>query len=369
MTRFTLPDLGEGLQDAEIVGWHVAEGDHVVADQPLVSVETEKAVVEIPSPQAGRIAHLLAKVGDRVKVGAPLVEFEEGAHADTGAVVGDLTPHPLHHATASTPLSPSGGAGAIKAAPAIRALAKERGVDLSVLSGSGPSGTITRDDVMRTAATQSRAPEREPLRGIRLSMARNMAASRQSIVPATVFDEANIEAWWTPAADVTVRLIRAIVAACVAEPALNGWFDGQGMARELKPQVDLGIAVDTEAGLIVPVLRDVGGCDAPTLRRSLDALKEAVHARTVAPAALRGATITLSNFGTLAGRHASLVIVPPQMAIVGAGRIAPQAVPAPQGVAFHHFLPLSATFDHRVISGGEAARFMKAVIDDLARPA
>ena len=251
----------------------------------------------------------------------------------------------------------------------IRALAKERGVDLSALSGSGPDGTITRDDVMRTAGTQSRASEREPLRGVRLSMARNMAASRQSIVPATVFDEADIEAWWTPAADVTVRLIRAIVAACAAEPTLNGWFDGQAMTRELKSQVDLGIAVDTEAGLIVPVLRDVGGCDAPTLRRSLDALKEAVRARTVAPAALRGATITLSNFGTLAGRHASLVIVPPQMAIVGAGRIAPQAVPAPQGVAFHHFLPLSATFDHRVISGGEAARFMKAVIDDLARPA
>lgn len=364
MTRFTLPDLGEGLPDAEIVGWHVAEGDHVVADQPLVSVETAKAVVEIPSPQAGRIAHLLAKLGDRVEVGAPLVEFEEGAHADTGAVVGDLTPHPHHIAAPVVPM-PSAKGAASKATPAIRALAKDRGVDLATLVGSGPEGTITRDDVERAAAAD--VPGREALRGVRLSMARNMAMAHQSVVPATLFDAATIEAWWNPTADVTIRLIRALAMACAAEPALNGWFDTPSLTRELKATIDLGIAVDTEAGLIVPVLRDVGRHDAASLRRSLDTLKAAVRMRTVAPSDLRGATISLSNFGTVAGRHASLVILPPQIAIIGAGRIELQAVPGPQGAAFRHVLPLSLTFDHRIVSGGEAARFMKAMIEDLSR--
>jgi len=150
MTAFALPDLGEGLQEAEIVAWHVAEGDHVVADQPLVSVETEKAVVEVPSPRAGRIARLLAKVHDHVRVGAALIEFEEGSHADTGAVVGELTPPPALFAA-------PGAAG--RAAPAVRALARERGVDLGGIEGHGPGGAVTREDVELPPMLQaSRSP-------------------------------------------------------------------------------------------------------------------------------------------------------------------------------------------------------------------
>jgi len=362
MTGFALPDLGEGIKEAEIVSWHVAEGDHVVADQPLVSVETDKAVVEIPSPQSGRIARLLAKLGERVKVGTLLVEFESGAHPDAGTVVGDLTAHARPSGHAQTP--PAAHRETTVAMPAIRAFAKDRGVDLHTIRGTGPGGTITKDDVIG-AATPA-AAEGEPLRGVRLSMARNMAEAHASVVPASLYDDADIEGWWSPAADITARLIRAIAGACTAVPSLNMHFDAAPLLLRRNAQVNLGMAIDTEAGLIVAVLRDAGGKDLNSLRRGLDDLKTRVRARSVAPSELRDATITLSNFGTLAGQHATLVVMPPQVAIVGAGRADVKARPTTEGMAFRHFLPLSITFDHRVVDGAEAARFMKAMIEDLA---
>src|SRR6185312_10315321 len=147
MSTFVLPDLGEGLQEAELVAWHVGEGDHVVADQPLVSVETEKAVVEVPSPQAGKIARLCAQPGERVKVGGPLVEFEEGPRTDSGTIVGELAPaepQPM-------PSQPAAPASGVRAAPAVRALAQRFGVELAAIAGSGPAGAVTSADVERAA--------------------------------------------------------------------------------------------------------------------------------------------------------------------------------------------------------------------------
>ncbi len=366
MSTFVLPDLGEGLQEAEIVAWHVAEGDRVVADQPLVSVETDKAVVEVPSPQAGRVARLLAKPGDHVKVGAPLVIFEDGPHVDKGTVVGDLAAKPPTQVT--TPAQAAAPAPARSlASPSVRAAARELGVDLAHVIGSGPSGAVTRADVERAAEARRGAAAGEALKGVRRAMAVNMTRAHAEVVPATVWDEVDIEPWWSPHMDVSLRLFRAIGAACVSVPALNAWYDGKNMRRQLQPRVDLGIAVDTEDGLIVPVLRDIVGRDAASLRNDLDALKESTRARTVALADLRDPTITFSNFGMLAGRQAALVVVPPQAAIVGAGRITLQAVPHDGGVAFHHMLPLSITFDHRAVTGGEAARFLKAMVEDLQR--
>ena len=189
--------------------------------------------------------------------------------------------------------------------------------------------------------------------------------ARAEIVPATLWDDVDIDAWWAPDADITLRMVRAIAVACAAEPALNAWFDGRALTRRLLACIDVGIAVDTADGLIVPVLRDIAGRGDPLLRRDLDALKAAAHNRILAPADLQNPTITLSNFGMLAGRHAALVVVPPQVAIVGAGRIYPAAVPGNRNASFHHFLPLSLTFDHRVVSGGEAARFLLAIMDAL----
>ena len=365
MSTFVLPDLGEGLQEAELVAWHVAEGDHVVADQPLVSVETEKAVVEVPSPQSGRIARLHAQPGERVKVGAALVEFDEGQRADTGTVVGELAAAAAPAPRATETAAPA-GAAAVRATPAVRALAQRLGVDLKIVAASGPGGAVTSADVERAARALTDAGPAEPLAGVRRAMAVNMTRSHAEIVPATVSDEADIEAW-APGTDTTIRLVRAVVAGCTAVPDLNAWYDGRNMERRLIKQIDLGLAVDTGDGLFVPVLRNVGGRDAADLRRGIEAMKRDVRARSVPLAELRGQTITLSNFGMFGGRFAALVIVPPQVAILGAGRIAPRAVVADGKLVAHRLLPLSLTFDHRAVTGGEAARFLKAAIEDLER--
>ncbi len=368
MTTFKLPDLGEGLQEAEIVTWHVSPGDRVVADQPLVSVETDKAVVEVPSPRAGRIAKLYAEPGEIVAIGAPLVDYDDEAGSeDAGTVVGAIESEATvldEEVEAQAATAPA----RVKATPAVRALARRLGVDLAVVSPSGKGGVVTAADVERAAKTLAEAGPLEPLRGVRRAMARRMTQSGAEVVPATVMDDADIDAW-PEGADVTVRLVRAVAAACAAEPALNAWFDAKEGGRRLNKKVDLGLAVDTEDGLFVPVLRDVGNRDAADLRRGLDAMKADVKARRVPPEELRGATITLSNFGTIGGRYAAPVVVPPQVAIVSAGRIAPRVVAHKGKPAVHRTLPVSITFDHRAVTGGEAARFLAAFIADLEKPA
>jgi pyruvate dehydrogenase E2 component (dihydrolipoamide acetyltransferase) len=361
MRRFLLPDLGEGLEEAEIVAWHVTEGDHVVADQPLVSVETDKAVVELPSPQSGHIARLFAAKGDVVKVGAPLVEFAEGPQADTGTVVGELREEPPRE-------RPLGQARPVQASPAVRALARKLDVDLSLVQPSGAEGTITRADVERAAKSLTGAGPAQRLAGMRRAMAQRMTAAHAQVVPASVTDEADISGWRADE-DATIRLVRAMAAACRAEPSVNAWYNASAGERRLVARVDIGMAVDTEDGLIVPVLRNVAERDARDLRAGLDRMRADVKARSIPPEELRGATITLSNFGMIGGRHASLVVVPPQVAIVGAGRIGDRPLVRDGKVTAGRVLPLSLTFDHRVVTGGEAARFLVALKSDLEQAA
>ncbi len=365
MRQFNLPDLGEGLEEAEIVAWHVNQGDHVTTDQPLVSVETDKAVVEVPSPWSGRIARLFGAKGDVVKVGAPLVEFAEGAEQDTGTVVGEI------ERAEALPDEPKAAPDlarprALQVLPAIRALARKLDVDLNLVQATGAGGTVTRADVERAAKSLTDAGPAEPLKGMRRAMAQRMASAHAEVVPTTVTDEADIGDW--PAAeDITIRLVGAIAAALRAEPALNVWYNAQAGERRLIGRIDLGIAIDTDGGLIVPILRNVGERDAKDLRAGLDRMRAAAKARAIPPEELRGATITLSNFGMIGGRFASLVVVPPQVAIVGCGR-ADLRVTVHQGeVAMRRILPLSLTFDHRVVTGGEAARFLVALKSDLER--
>jgi 2-oxoisovalerate dehydrogenase E2 component (dihydrolipoyl transacylase) len=366
MKTFNLPDLGEGLQEAEIVSWHVNPGDRVVADQPLVSVETDKAVVEVPSPYAGQIAELFGAEGDLVKVGAPLVAFAEAAaQSDAGTVVGQIAAG-QEVAQEVTTGERGGRTVTVRATPAVRALARRKGVDLALVSGSGAEGLITAADVERAAATLSEAGPLEPLRGVRRAMASRMAHAHAEVVPATVSDDADVGSW--RGRDVTVRVVRAIVAGCAREPALNVWYDSQSQGRRLHRKIDLGIAVDTEDGLFVPVLRDVANRDAADLRRGLERMKADILARTIPPEEMRGATITLSNFGSLAGRYAAPVVVPPQVAILSTGRVVDRPMAVGDKVEVRRVMPLSLTFDHRVVTGGEAARFLAAVIADLELP-
>lgn len=362
MRQFVLPDLGEGLEEAEIVTWHVTEGDHVVTDQPLLSVETDKAVVEIPSPSSGRIAHLFGNKGDIVKVGAPLLQFAEGAEQDTGTIVGELGRDERPPAAGISLARPTGQQPQMF--PAVRALARKLGVDLETVEATGPGGTVTRADVERAAKSTPESGSTAPMRGMRRAMAQRMTAAHAQIVPATVTDEADIDDWPT-GEDVTIRLARAIAVACKAEPALNAWYHSTTGERRLIPRVDLGIAVDTEGGLIVPVLRNVAERSVSDLRAGLDRLRADAIARSIPPEELRGATISLSNFGMIGGRFANLIIVPPQAAIIGAGRISPRAVAHRGQPAVRRMLPLSLTFDHRIVTGGEAARFLVALKSDL----
>jgi 2-oxoisovalerate dehydrogenase E2 component (dihydrolipoyl transacylase) len=407
MTTFNLPDLGEGLAEAEIVRWHVKVGDPVKVDQPMVAVETAKAVVEVPSPYSGVIRALHGNPGDMIATGAALVEFDVAAAAnarpappkaperpaadDSGTVVGSM-PTTNEEEFIETAVA-GGNSGAprerVRAAPAVRALAKRLGVDLARIAGSGRGGLITVDDVMTTSgptalhtaatvtalktpatAPRSAAPaaagEPEKLRGLRRSMAQSMSMARDSVMQCTLFDDADLH-HWVKGQDFTIRLLRAIAAGCRAEPGLNAWFDGEAQSRRLLPRVDVAMAVDAPDGLLVPVIRDVGGRQAEELRRDVDRLKRTARDRTVAAEDLRDFSFMLSNFGMIAGRYATPVVVPPAVAILGAGRLSHDVIAVMGGIEAHLRMPLSLTFDHRCVTGGEAARFLAALMRDLER--
>lgn len=370
MKTFTLPDLGEGLQEAQLVQWHVQPGDLVQVDQPLLSVETAKAVVEIPAPYSGRVVRLFGAAGETVPTGAPLLSIDTGQpDEDAGTVVGSVTigAHAdvgREHVQSGGPAAISARASdAVRALPAVRRLARSLGVDLTGVAPTGPDGIVTLADVRHAASGTAATPQ--ALSGLRRSMAQVMALARQEITTATIVDDADIQAWPTHA-DITTRLIRALVAGCRAESALNAWYDSHSMTRQLMASVDVGLAVDLPDGLLVTVLHDAAGHDINGLREALDNLRARAAARTLSPDELRHHSITLSNFGMMGGRYATPIVVPPTVAILGAGRARDQVVAVNSMPAVHRLLPLSLSFDHRVVTGGEAARFLTAVMADLS---
>ena len=248
--------------------------------------------------------------------------------------------------------------------PAARAKARALGVDLATVAGTGSGGRVRVVDVERAAEQASRNAAGAPLRGVRKTMAERMALSHARVVPVTVTEDADIGDW-PEREDVTVRLLRAIVAGCKASPALNAWLDASATHRTLHRDIHIGIAADTGDGLFVPVLRDAGAKRPAALRAEVDRLRAGVVARSLAPEELDGATITLSNFGMLAGRYATPVVIPPQVAILGAGRAREEPVARGGAVTVRRRMPLSLTFDHRTCTGAESSRFLAAVVSDL----
>ncbi|MFC3195798.1 dihydrolipoamide acetyltransferase family protein [Marinicella sediminis] len=438
MSIFKLPDLGEGLPDAEIVEWHVKVGDTVEVDQPMVSMETAKAVVDVPVPTAGVVAKLYGEPGDVIDTGAPLIEFSVDGETpastndaatdnqgDTPAklreeaeqVLMDLNDEePAADAKKSENIGTVVGQmessdqvvdsmtdfGGKKAAPAVRALAKKLKVDLSTVEATGAGGVIRPSDVKAAAANPKKpatqpaapvqnskpAPETRPalpekqaapapskvvvddqwqqVKGSRRTMARVMQNSHASIVPTTIMDDADINNW-QPGEDITARLIRSLVVAVEAEPTLNAWFDGEKLSRRLISHVDVGIAVDTEDGLFVPTMRNCESLDAQGVREAMNTIKQQVQGRSIPPEAMKDYTIMLSNFGVYAGRYATPVITPPCVSIIAAGKLRHEVVPVLGGMEAHRIIPLSLTFDHRAVTGGEAARFLAAMIKDLSK--
>ncbi|MFI4905794.1 MAG: dihydrolipoamide acetyltransferase family protein [Steroidobacteraceae bacterium] len=390
MTVFKLPDLGEGLSEAEILRWHVKVGDYIYVDAPMLSVETAKAVVEVPSPVSGTITALHAQPGDRIEIGAPLIEFAvasgsaAAAGDDSGTVVGHM-PGLSDDAAAAAALEAANAVTGprVRAVPAARALARSLGVEIGSLTGTGRGGLITLDDVMgvglpaRSAGSKMHpAPSARPpaaggdvevLRSLRRAMAQSMSLSRDSVMACSVFDDADLHAWGT-GRDYTTRVLRAITAGVRTEPGLNAWFDGQSQSRTLFEQIDVGIAIDTIDGLLVPVIRHVEKRSPAQLRAELDRLKRAARDRTVGSEELRNFTFMLSNFGSMAGRYATPIVVPPAVAILGTGRVRRDVIATEDRIEVHSRMPLSLTFDHRVVTGGEAVRFLGGVIADLELP-
>jgi len=380
MKIFYLPDLGEGLAEAEVREWYVKEGDMVKVDQPLVSMETAKAVVDVPSPYAGKIVQLHGKANAIIKTGAPFITFETDevpSHInaprdqvpDKGSVVGKLETSEKKWDDGNVIIgAPKAKSIAVKAMPAARVLANQLNVDLSLVKPTGPQGLITPDDVKQLINQQSHSTQlpgqTEALHGVRRAMAQVMALSHREVVPVTIIEDADITEL-PPKSDISVRLIKAIVAATKEEPSLNAWFDGKSLERKLFNEVHLGLAVDTAEGLFVPVIKNAESHSEQELRQIIDDYKKSVSTRSVSPTDLQGATISLSNFGMIAGRYATPIIVPPAVAILGCGRSREVAIPRQGQIIIGRIMPLSLTFDHRAVTGGEATHFLGSVIRHL----
>ncbi len=392
MTTFHLPDLGEGLAEAEIVAWHVKEGDAVVVDQPMASVETAKAVVEVPSPFTGTILKLHASAGDIVATGKALVDFELApgaayaapeARAERAATVVGFMPVSdrewIERANTDR-REPQTTRQRLRAAPSVRMLAKRLEVDLSHVKASGRDALVTMDDVLNAADFKRHgrpayrmpklpphlAGEFEMQRGPRRAMAHTMTLSRDEVAMVTLFDDADLHAW-PSGTDVTARAIRALIQGVKAAPALNAVFDPNGPSRRIFEHVHLGIAVDIGDKLLVPVIRNADQKTLAELRAAVAAVKEGAMNRTLTPEDLKDYTISLSNFGTLAGRYATPLVVPPTVAILGTGKLRRDVVATDTGIEVHRRMPLSLSFDHRCITGGEACRFIAAAIEDLEK--
>lgn len=370
MKIFNLPDLGEGLTEAEIHEWHVKEGDTVEADQLLASMETAKAVVDVPAPRAGTIAKLYGKVGDIIYTDGPLVEFTDGDEDDAGSVVGNMTHQEssvLEGAATGIVRDKQRTRGKNKILPAIRNLAKRLDVDLSGLTGTGPHGKITKEDVERAANDKTMPPifdDGEAIKGVRRTMAQIMKQSHHDVAAVTIVDDADLHAW-PKGSDITARVVRAVCFACQQEPSLNAWYHDKSMSRKLHQVVHLGLALDSKDGLFVPVIKEAQSQSGTALRETINRFKQEVSDRSIAQDELQGATITLSNFGSFAGRYANPVIVQPMVAIVGTGRIREEVAANQGNIEIHKIMPLSLTFDHRAVTGGEATRFLAAMIEDL----
>ena len=347
---FKLPDLGEGLTEGEVARWLVSEGQEVQEDDPLVEIQTDKATVDIPSPYAGTVLRILVAEGEVAPVGTVLVVIgqpgEEAAHDESGG-----------QSPAGTVPTP---ASRVQATPVVRKIAQELGVDLVAVSGTGPGGRVTEEDV-RTAAHWTSEGRRVPLRGVRRIVAEHMARAHREVAPVTWVEECDFEGV------ALETLVAAVVKACadsLAEfPELNARLEGDDVVE--LDRYDIGIAVQTEQGLVVPVVRGVDARSVPEIDVELRRLADGARAGSLAPDEVRGSTFTVTSAGKLAGLFQTPIVNHPEVAILSVGRVAPRAVVREGQVAVRRTGTIAVTFDHRVVDGARAAEFGLAVIRRL----
>jgi pyruvate/2-oxoglutarate dehydrogenase complex dihydrolipoamide acyltransferase (E2) component len=363
--EFKLPDLGEGLTEGEVARWLVSEGQEIAEDEPLVEIQTDKTTVEIPSPAAGTVTRILVEEGKVVPVGTVLVVI--GGEPDGDQPREEQPAEVAVPATSEGQALGPGRSGSVRATPLVRRVAQELGVVLDSIEGTGPQGRITESDVRAAATPEGQAPgprsegRREPLRGVRRAIAEHMARAHREVAPVTWVEECDFGGL-----DLKL-LVPTVLRACAESlrefPELNARLEGDEIVY--LDRYDLGVAVQTEQGLVVPVVR---GCDEHTieeLRAEIDRLAEAARAGNLKPEELRGSTFTVTSAGKLGGLLQTPIVNYPEVAILSIGRIAPRPVVRNGEVVATQIGYIAITFDHRVVDGARAAEFGLAVIQRL----
>jgi len=426
-TQITLPNLGENIESGDVLSILVSEGDMVAMEQDLIEIETDKATLPVPSPRAGKIVKLLVNEGDTIAVGAAILELEEAetaaaapspapepeppeAETPPAAAAEAASPPPQLAATAPTSApkskpqvdTPGDGRSSAAAGPAVRRLARELGVDLRRVRPSS-SGRITEDDVRAhvrssneqaaSAATPGVTPpgtpatdgtgavRREKLSRLRRTIARNMFESYSTIPQLTNFDDVDVTElerirkdskadYASQGIKLTAMpfLVKAVASALKQHPVVNASIDLEANETIYKEYVNIGIAVDTDKGLIVPVLRDADRKNIPQIARTVAEMSDAARSGSFTVDDLRGGTFTISNLGAIGGTYSTPIINPPEVAIllVGRSRTMPQYLDGELQPRL--MMPLSLTYDHRIVDGAAAARFLNEVKDYLANP-
>jgi pyruvate/2-oxoglutarate dehydrogenase complex dihydrolipoamide acyltransferase (E2) component len=360
--EFKLPDLGEGLTEGEIARWLVEVGQEIAEDDPLVEVQTDKTTVEIPSPAAGKVASILVEEGKVVPVGTVLVVIGDGAGPAGEA---DMASPPVaEKQLESTPRMGSDPKARVRATPLVRKVAQELEVDLGGVEGSGAGGRITEQDVRRAAAGPADG-RREPLRGIRRLTAEHMARAHREIPPVTWVEECDFGAVDLKLLVPTV--LKAVAAALQEYPELNARLEGDEIV--LLDRYDLGVAVQTDQGLVVPVVRDADSRTVEELDGELRRLAESAREGNLKPEELRGSTFTVTSAGKLAGLFQTPIVNHPEVAILSIGRIAERPVVRNGEIVVRPVGYVALTFDHRVVDGARAAEFGLAVLRRLEVPA
>ena len=408
MPDFKLPDLGEGVTEAEIDRWLVKEGDEIEEDAPLVDVITDKATAEIPSPFAGKVTKIHVEAGAVVPVGTVLVTVGDGAPVVEAASVGETAPVaeaapaesvPVPAAAASpapppptaAPVAPvAGSSSEVKAMPPVRKLARALGVDLTSIRGSGPNGRILRTDVEAVASNGSgRAPasapgtgdRREPLRGVRRKIAERMSHAHKVVPPVTHVEEcdvteldatrklANERSPESPRLTFMPFIVKAVVNGLKDYPAMNASLDEEAGEIVFHGRYDIGIAVDTPSGLVVPVIRNADRLRLREIASEVDRLATAAREGKVSADDLRDPTFTVTSPGPFGGLMATPIVFHPQSAILGVHKASKRAVVRDDQIVPRLMMNLSITFDHRILDGMTAARFILDVVKLLEHPA
>jgi len=391
VVAFHLPDIGEGLAEVELVRWLVGVGDRVEENQPVADVESDKAIVTMPAPASGVVSKLCASEGDRVKVGA-LLMVVEGHTSEQGVSTESAGPAADEPVVAPEALATAERtADVISASPAVRRLAATSGIDLREVRGTGPKGRITEQDLERARGLRSgrstgseRASdevEAIPFRGIRRRIAEAMATAYRTIPHVSGFHEFDAAALVALHAQRKVRaeregvrltflpfIVKASIAALRAQPYLNATLDEAQGAILLKKVFHIGLATSAPDGLVVPVIHHADRLGILEIAREIERLSSGARNRTLSPEDLRQGTFTITNVGAQRGWLNTSLIRPPEVAILGVGRIEERAVVRDGQIVARPILPLALTFDHRVVDGEQGLGFMRALRDLLEQP-